>query len=211
MCKLKKISCVAITDHNTIEGAIKFKEKYEKKGIKVIIGEEIMTTCGEVIGLFLTENINMGLTPDEAISKIIDQGGLVYVPHPFDRKRNNTVMSLSDIENNRNRIDFIECYNGRNVSEEYGIKQNQIANRFNITKVVGSDSHTIIEVGRTYMEIEPFKNKNEFIYSISNATFVKCRCLKISHKITKMVKLIKMIKRGDYYGLFRVINKKIRG
>lgn len=210
MCKIKKISCIAITDHNSIEGAVKFKEKYEKKGIKVIVGEEIMTTSGEIIGLFLKKEVKRGLTPDETIDEIINQEGLVYIPHPFDIKRNKTVVKLSDIERNKNRINFIECHNGRNVSEEYGIKQNEIAEKFNIMKVVGSDAHTILELGRNYMDINYFTTKDEFVKSISNAKFTKKPCLSIFHQITRIVKLVKMIKRRKYNEIFRIINKKIR-
>ena len=210
MCKIKKISCVAITDHNTIEGALKFKKKYEKKGIEVIVGEEIMTSNGEIIGLFLKEEIRKGMTPDETIEAIINQGGLVYIPHPFDLKRKRTVIGFEDIKRNKKRINFIESYNGRNILKEYGVEQNKIANELNIIKVIGSDAHTIFELGRNYMEIENFYNKEEFIKSISNAKFIESPCLKICHLITKCDKLAKIILKGDFNELFRTINKRIR-
>lgn len=210
ICRFKKISCLAITDHNTIEGAIKFKEKFENRGIQVIVGEEIMTSNGEIIGLFLKDEIEKGMTPDQTIDEIIKQGGLVYIPHPFDLKRNKTVLKFNHIERNKERINFIESYNGRNIDENYGIKQNEIANKLKITKVIGSDAHTFLEIGRNYMEVDRFTTKEEFVKSISTAKFVKAPCLKISHSITKIDKLLKYIIKGDFNGLFGAINKKIR-
>lgn len=218
MCKIKGISCIAITDHNTIKGAVKFKEKFgyrinkkgKRKGIQVIIGEEIMTTCGEIIGLFINEEIKPGMSPDKTIAAIREQGGIVYVPHPYDEKRSKTVMAFEDIKRNRGYIDFIECYNGRNISKEYGVKQNSIADKLKIVKVVGSDAHTIFEVGRNYMEVSEFKNKDEFIMAISKASIITRPCLKICHQLTKVDRVIKFVLKGDFKGLFRIINKKVR-
>lgn len=210
ICKVKKISCIAITDHNTIKGALRFKEKFEKKGIKVIIGEEIMTSKGEIIGLFLNNEIKKGMTPEETIDEIIKQEGLVYIPHPFDLKRIKTVLEFDEIEKNRNKISFIEAHNGRNVSEYYTEKQKEIAEKLNITKVIGSDAHTIFEIGRNFMEIDEFDTKEEFIKKISQGKFKQKPCLKICHLITKLTKLIKYIIRGDLDELFRIIDKKIR-
>jgi len=85
VCQKKDINAVAVTDHGTIEGAEKLREKIEKKNakIKVITGEEIFTTKGEIIGLFLKERIPYLLSPEETIRRIKKQGGLVYIPHPF--------------------------------------------------------------------------------------------------------------------------------
>ena len=100
--RLKGIDCVAITEHNNIDGGIEFKKYCDKRNskISVIVGEEIMTDEGEVIGLFLSENIPSGLSADETIARIKNQKGLVYIPHPFDEKRNKTVLKTSVIERN---------------------------------------------------------------------------------------------------------------
>lgn len=218
MCKIKGINSIAITDHNTIKGAVKFKEKFgtrvkakgKKKGIQVIIGEEIMTSDGEVIGLYLTEEIKPGMTPDKTIAAIIEQGGVVYIPHPYDDKRHKTVMNFEDIQRNRRYIDCIECFNGRNISEEYGVKQTMISEQLGLTKVIGSDAHTMIEIGRNYMEVHEFTDKDGFIKAISSATFTKKQCLKLSHQITKVARVIKFVIKGNFNGLFRVVNKKVR-
>src|SRR5687767_6755443 len=81
------IDVLCITDHNSIDGALRFAESGELGQVRVVVGEEIKTTVGEVIGLFLTERIPFGLKPPEAVAAIKAQGGLVYVPHPFDAMR----------------------------------------------------------------------------------------------------------------------------
>ena len=85
--KIKKINTVAITDHNEVAGALKYKDKFKKHGIELIVGEEIFTNKGEIIGLGLTTKIEPDLSPKETIKQIKEQNGIVYVPHPYDEKR----------------------------------------------------------------------------------------------------------------------------
>lgn len=209
-CKLKKIDCIAITDHNEVKGALVAKRLFEKHNVKVIVGEEIFSKNGEIIGLFLKEKINEGLSAEDTIDQIRKQDGIVYVPHPYDVKRHKTVLQYEKILENKDQIDLIECYNGRNIKEEYGIRQNEIANEINKTKVIGSDAHTWFEIGRNTMEISEFKNTNEFLNVMKNAKFNKRKCIKFAHNVTKVDKLLKMIIKGDWHGISRVIIKKFR-
>ncbi|WP_288522037.1 PHP domain-containing protein [uncultured Holdemanella sp.] len=211
-CRVYHIDWIAITEHNNIQGAIEFKKYCIKKkaSIHVIIGEEIMTSQGEIIGLFLHETVPAGLSCNETIDLIKKQNGIVYVPHPYDEKRSKTVLEEEYIKNNAHRIDCIECYNGRNISESYGFKQNDIADKYGLTKVIGSDAHTICEIGRNYMLVDCVPdNPEHFMNAIENATFHKKKCLKLSHKITKLVKLIRMIKKGNFNEIYRIINRRI--
>ena len=210
-CRLCHISWIAVTEHNNIQGAIEFKKYCEKKKSKVhvIIGEEIMTFDGEVIGLFLKEEIPAGLSCDETITRIQKQGGIVYVPHPYDEKRAKTVLKEECIKKNAFRIDCIECYNGRNISDTYEIKQTEIADKYNLDSVVGSDAHTVWEIGRNYMMVNCIPDSPEtFKQAIKCATFHKKKCLKFSHKITKLVKLLRMLKKGNFNEIYRVIKKR---
>lgn len=212
-CKICKIDYIAITEHNNIQGAIQFKKYCVKKkaSIHVIIGEEIMTSQGEVIGLFLHDEIPSGLTCNETIDLIKKQNGIVYIPHPYDEKRSKTVLVEECIKNNAYRIDCIECYNGRNISESYEFKQNDIADKYGLTKVIGSDAHTIWEIGRNYMLVDCLPDSPEqFKKAIENAYFHKKKCLKISHKITKLVKFTRMMKKGNFNEIYRTINKRFR-
>ncbi len=209
MCKLKKINCLAIADHNEIKNALKYKKFFEKKGIQIIVSEEILTKDGEIIGLYLKEKIEPNLTVEETINEIKKQKGLVYVPHPFDKKRNKTVLSKNKILTNKDKINFIECYNGRNVSEEYNQEQEKIAIESGITKLVGSDAHTFYEIGRNYCLVNSLK-KETLEEAIKNATFKKSKCIKFAHFNTKIVRLFKLIKGGKWNELSRIINKKLK-
>ena len=92
MLKIKKIDTIVITDHNEIKGALKYQKKLQKHHINVIVGEEIFTTKGEIIGLNLNKRIQEGLTPLQTIKEIKKQNGIVYIPHPYDEKRYKKVM-----------------------------------------------------------------------------------------------------------------------
>lgn len=210
MMKFKGISVVGITDHNEIKGAIEFKKFLEKFNIKVIIGEEIFTNKGEIIGLFLNKKIEPFLSPKETIEKIKKQNGIVYIPHPYDEKRCKTVLSFNEIIKNEKNIDIIECHNGRNINLEYSKKQNEIAEKFKKLKMVGSDAHIFFELGRNFNLIKDFKNQKEFLENLKEIEFQKKECIKLSHQITKIVKALKLIKKGEFNEIFRIIRKKCK-
>ena len=121
ICKIKKINCIAITDHNEIEGALKYRKLLQKYNIQVIIGEEIFTSDGEIIGLFLKEKISPKLSVKETIKQIKNQDGLVYVPHPYDEKRKKTVLKEEYIKEFSKEIDVIEIHNGRNIEDRKSV------------------------------------------------------------------------------------------
>lgn len=208
--KLRKIGIVAITDHNNIKGAIHFKPFLEKHGIKVIIGEEIFTTQGEIIGLFLKEEIKSGLTPEETVTAIKQQGGIVYIPHPYDEKRYKTVLEEAAINTICNNIDVMEIHNGRNNSAKFSEKQRAIAEKYAITPIVGSDAHTAIELGRNYIIINDFSSPEEFIENLKSAKFSIKKAIKSAHIITKAVRLIKLVITGKFNEIFGIIKRKLR-
>lgn len=210
MLKLKEIDIIAITDHNTIKGGIEYKKFLEKYGIKVIVGEEIFTTKGEIIGLFLNEEIPPNLSPVETIKKIKEQDGIVYIPHPYDEKRYKTVLAIDEIEKNIDNIDIIECHNGRNISKNYSFIQEKIANNYKKFKLVGSDAHIFLELGRNYNVIERFNSKDELLKNLKEAEFVKRDYIKISHQVTKVVKLLKLLIKGEVSEIFGIIRKKCK-
>lgn len=210
ICKLKKISCIAITDHNEVAGALKYKDFFEKHSIKVIVGEEIFTEDGEIIGLYLTEKILPNLSVEETIQEIRKQNGLVYIPHPYDEKRYKTVLKLEKLEKIVEQVDFIECHNGRNVKESYSERQNELAEKYNLRKIIGSDAHTFYEVGRNYCLVNSI-NRENIKNEIEHSTFHKSRCVKLAHQNTKVARIIKIIKGGKWNELSGIINKKIKG
>ena len=207
MCKLRKIKLLAITDHNQIKGAVKYKKFLEKFNIEVIVGEEIMTECGEIIGLYLNKKIDANLSVKETISKIKQQDGLIYLPHPYDEKRHKTVLKTEMQQRYKDYFSFIEIHNGRNISEKFDDKQREIQQNLNITPIIGSDSHTFFEIGRNYIEME-YDGKENLIKNIENATFHKAKSLKLAHLVTKIARIIKMIEKGDFNGIYRTIIRK---
>lgn len=216
-CRLKKIDVIAITDHNTIAGGVAFQEfcKKRKSRIQVIVGSEIMTESGEIIGLFLHKEVPSKLSAVETVHEIKKQGGLVYIPHPYDEKRKKTVITSEALEEIREDVDCIECYNGRNISENYEEEQCRIANAIGKVAVVGSDAHTIFEIGRNYMECEEtaviIESKEDFLTRMSLSHAVKKPCIKFAHKITKFAKAYKLLQKGGFHELYRVINKRFGG
>lgn len=210
MCKIKGIKTIAITDHNEIRGAQIFQKKLSKHKIDVIVGEEIMTTEGEIIGLFLNKKIEANQTPIETINKIKEQNGLVYLPHPYDEYRKKSVLSQKEQKNIKNSIDIIEIHNGRNMKEYYSKKQQEIQKEIGAVPIIGSDAHTFFELGRNYVEIQGTINRENFKNKIKNGSFRTKKCLKISHKVTKMAKLFKIIMKGEFYEIYRIIKRKCK-
>lgn len=210
-CMARKIDYIAVTEHNNIDGAIAFSHYCEKRGnkLKVIVGEEIMTDSGEIIGLYLKEQIFPGLSVSETVNEIHRQGGLVYVPHPYDEKRRKTVLRETALAENQTEIDCIECHNGRNISQSYDKKQTEIANKYGFSKVVGSDAHTVFEIGRNYMEIniEPC-DAQHFRAAIATAELRQAKCIKICHQMTKVARVIQLVRRGEWDELYRIIARK---
>ncbi len=213
MLKLKKIKLIAITDHNEVKGAIKYQKFLKKFNIDVIIGEEVMTDSGEIIGLFLNKKIEPFQSPELTVKQIKEQNGIVYLPHPYDEKRYKTVLKEEKQIKLKDEIDFIEIHNGRNISEKYSNKQKDIQQKLKITPIIGSDAHTFIELGRNYIEIEytnieDFKNNMKDI--VEKSVFHKKKCIKLAHTITKFARIIKMIEKGEFNELYRTIFKRRR-
>ncbi len=209
MCKIKGINCIVITDHNEISGAEYYRKKLKKHKIDVIVGEEIFTSKGEIIGLFLKEKIEPMLSPKETVNAIKNQGGYVYIPHPFDTQRKKSVLKDSALQKIIDDVDFIECHNGRNVSLSFSKKQKEIAKKYDKIGVVGSDAHTFYELGRNYCLVNSYC-KEIFKEEISKATFFTKKCIKAAHFNTKIARAIKLIKRGEWNELYRIIKRKFK-
>ena len=210
MLKLRKINVIAVTDHNTIKGAVYLKPFLKKHNIDVIVGEEIFTTEGEIIGLFLKDEIPYGMTPEKTVTAIKNQGGIVYIPHPYDEKRYKTVLKEKAILNLKDKIDLMEIHNGRNISPRYSAKQTEIADKYTITPIVGSDAHTIAELGRNYVVMQEFSNSDDFLQKIKSAQFFTKKSIKVSHHITKAVRLIKLATAGKFNEICRIIKRKFK-
>ena len=163
-----KIDIVCATDHNTIEGGLRLQD-LAKDQIRVIVGEEVSSRDGEIIGLFLEKAIPRDLSADETIARIKDQGGLVSVPHPFSRNRLYHIRR-SALERVWQQIDFIEIFNAREAFAADNRRAEAFAKERNIPGAVASDAHRISEIGRAWLEIDNFGDKASFVAAVRGGT-----------------------------------------
>lgn len=207
--KKNDIYGIAITDHNTIEGAVKFKEIYGKN-IHVIIGEEIMTTEGEIIGLFLKRDIKKGLTPKEVIKEIKNQGGVVYIPHPFDKKRYNTCLEKNTIIENSSYIDFIEIFNGRCIEKQDIDKAILLNKSLQKVGIVGSDAHSYYELQFNHLILKNKITRENIKNIIKGSRGFNKKTNKIIHQYTKFIRIKKLIKEGKFNEALNLIYRKCK-
>ena len=164
------LGAIAITDHNEVSGAFAAREQAAEFGVKVIIAEEVKTaTQGEVIGLFLKEKIARGMSLAETVAEIRRQGGLVYVPHPFDRMH-----SVPDYEHLLAilpEIDAIEIYNPRVAIGSFNEEAERFAAKYRIVRGAGSDSHVAQGLGTVRIRMRDFgaDSPGEFLESLRSA------------------------------------------
>jgi glycosyltransferase involved in cell wall biosynthesis len=168
--KARGLGAIAITDHNEVSGALDAAAKAE--GIKVIVAEEVKTAAqGEVIGLFLTEKIEPGMTLQETIAEIKRQGGLVYVPHPFDRMH-----SVPDYEHLLavlDDVDAIEVFNPRIAIPEFNEEAVRFAAKYRMTAGAGSDAHVPQGLGSVRIRMRDFDGPEEFLESLRDADILR--------------------------------------
>jgi glycosyltransferase involved in cell wall biosynthesis len=168
--KTRGLGAIAVTDHNEISGALEAQAK--ASGIKVIVGEEVKTAeQGEVIGLFLTEKIARGMTLQETIAEIRRQGGIVYVPHPFDRMH-----SVPDYEHLLaviDAIDAIEVFNPRVAISEFNEEAVRFAAKYRIPGGAGSDAHVPQGLGSVRIRMRDFDGPEEFMESLHDADIIR--------------------------------------
>ena len=151
-CRRKGIDRVVVTDHNTIAGAQATQAL--DPGL-VIVGEEIMTTRGEILAAFVIEEIPKALTPQETIRRLKDQGAFISVSHPFDRWRKGGWQE-EDLLEILPQVDAIEVYNSRCMLPRFNREARQFAEKHNVAGTVGSDAHAAFELGQSLMVLEQF-------------------------------------------------------
>lgn len=186
-CDKRGIDCVAVMDHDIIEGAL---ELHKQAPERIIVGEEIHTTAGEIAGLFLKENIEPGFSPLETIERIKEQGGLVYLPHPFDSLRG-SVLEEKALEEVWEKIDIVEVFNSRSGFPWSNWKAKKYAKEKGILAGVGSDAHARYELGMAYVIMEPFDSADDFLLKLADA---EIRARQTSVTLNLLVKLYKMIR-----------------
>jgi glycosyltransferase involved in cell wall biosynthesis len=173
--KAAGLGAIAITDHNEVSGAHEARELAERTGgIKVIVAEEVKTADqGEVIGLFIEEKIPRGMTLRETIAAIRAQGGLVYVPHPFDRMH--SVPDYEHLLDVVEDIDAIEVFNPRVAFSAFNEEAARFAQKYRIVAGAGSDSHVAAGLGSVKIRMRDFDGPAEFLESLRDADIVRKR------------------------------------
>jgi predicted metal-dependent phosphoesterase TrpH len=167
-CRQVGLSPVVLTDHDTIDGAKSLVEL----GEPVVVGQEIMTTEGELIGLFLKEAVPKRLSPEEAIAAIRSQEGLVYLEHPYDTGRRN--LREDAIERVAREIDIVEVFNGRS-QPEVNRRAEELRATLGLPGGAGSDAHGLREIGSVYIEMEAFDGAQDFLQKLRQGRIVTKR------------------------------------
>jgi len=172
----ERLDVVFITDHNVTAAAVQAAER--GIGARVIVGEEIRTQDGDVIGLFLTERIPYVLPLAEAIAKIRERGGLVYLPHPFDPGRSTLKPAISERLCAEGIADIVEVFNAKievsdlvlNTDEDPNQQAARLAERYDLPGAAGSDAHDPEGIGAAYLTMPDFDGPAEFLTALRQAT-----------------------------------------
>jgi predicted metal-dependent phosphoesterase TrpH len=166
------LGAIAVTDHNVFAGAEEAVELARDRTLTVIPGEEIKTDGqGEVIGLFLEREIPRGLSFADTIAAIREQGGLVYLPHPFDRLH--AIPDPETLHRHLSDIDVFEVYNARLLFEAYNDEALRFARKYNLTMGAGSDAHVLQGVGTGALRMRSFEGPEEFLISLRSAEVLR--------------------------------------
>ena len=191
-CLKVGLNCIAVTDHNTIEGALAVRELAP---FQVIVGEEVGSASGEITGLFLTESIPRGISAAETVQQIKDQGGLVSIPHPFDRFRRE-VITREGLDEILPHADIVEVFNSRNSLDIDNRRAYELAERHGLLASGVSDAHIPMELGRTYVEMPEFDGTPDgFKQALAQGRIVARKTSPLIHVLTTLTKIKKRFSR----------------
>ncbi len=163
---------IAVNDHNAFGGALEAVELARDRELVVIPGEEVKTDHqGEVIGLFLEEEIPRGMSFADTLAAIREQGGLVYVPHPFDRMH--AIPDPATLHRHLAEIDILEVYNARLLRDSFNDEALRFARKYRLLQGAGSDAHVLQGVGTGAVRMRRFDGPEEFLLSLRTAEILR--------------------------------------
>ena len=166
------LGAIAVTDHNVFGGALEAIELARGRDLVVIPGEEVKTADqGEVIGLFLSQEIPRGLSFGETVAAIRDQGGVVYLPHPFDRLH--AIPEPVTLHRHLAQVDVLEVYNARLLFEAYNDEALRFARKYDLAMGAGSDAHVLQGVGTGAVRMRAFEGPEDFLVSLRTAQVLR--------------------------------------
>lgn len=187
----KGLDRLVITDHNSIAGAL---EAQQLDPELIVIGEEIMTTKGEILAAFVKEEIPAGLSPQETIDRLKEQGAFISVSHPFDRLRKGGWF-VKDLMEIIDQVDAIEIFNSRCMIPVFNWQAKWFAEKHNLAGTVGSDAHANFEVGKSYMILDPFKDADGLREVIRGAKYKKRLSSWFVHYVSRYASMKKTLSR----------------
>ena len=183
------IERLAITDHNTIEGALKAKELAPDL---VVVGEEVLTERGELIAYYVKEKVPKRLTVEETLRRLKAQGAFISVPHPFDLRRDG--WPLEELIELLPEVDALEVFNARCLRKVYNEKALEFAKEWGIPMLAGSDAHSLVELGLAVTHLPAFNNAEELRAAVRE-TQIRGRLLSAADhfKASALIGLSKLI------------------
>ena len=184
-CVTRGLTCVAVSDHNNLTGAL---EVTKIAPFRVIPSEEILSSEGEIIGWFLRETIPKGLTPEDTVRAIRDQGGLVCVPHPFDRLRG-SVLKTTALLRILHEVDAVEAFNARTTFRSDIARSAAFARQHGKIASAGSDAHWHPELGGTYVTMPDFEGPGDFLAALRAGRIHGEIANPLVHLVTSLAKL----------------------
>jgi predicted metal-dependent phosphoesterase TrpH len=191
---------VAITNHNNVEGAIAVRDRVAQLGLDdrltVILGEEVSTSDGEVVGLFLERTIPRGLTADETADAIHDQGGLVSVPHPFDPFRGSHIRR-EPLERlaKAGKVDMLEVFNSRVTFGRHNQEAAEFAAEYRIPGIATSDTHSSFEIAMSFNALPAFSSAEELRAGLSENEWHGTRSTVLIHLTTRWAVWSNIVRR----------------
>lgn len=169
LCQQRGVDRIAITDHNTADGALAMQKLAPDL---VIVGEEIMTPQGEILAYFVKESVPAWLSPEETIRRLRDQGAVISVSHPFDRLRKGAWQE-ADLLRIIDKVDAIEIFNARCLFPADNERALAFSKQHSVLGTAGSDAHSAPEYGRAMARMQPFEGASDFLAALRSAEYTK--------------------------------------
>ena len=166
-CRAAGIDRIAITDHSEIRGALR---AHELAPDLVIVGEEVKTTQGDLLCLFIHELIPRGVTPEEAIARVHDQGGIIGAAHPLDTWR--AGLGYDNVARLGRQLDFLEVFNARTYEPDKNDAANALAHEIGLPGIAGSDAHLLSEIGTCRVRMRDYSSPQDFLAALREATLI---------------------------------------
>jgi predicted metal-dependent phosphoesterase TrpH len=186
------LGALAITDHDTIAGA---RAVQQLAPFLVVVGQEISTSDGEMIGLFLEQEVPRDRSAGETLRLIQEQGGLAGVPHPFDRLRGESLVT-EVLEKLSHSLDFVEVFNGRVTLPQDNRRAAEFAMRHGLARTAGSDAHSSFELGRVFVEMPSFDERDDFLERLRQGRIAGSRSPFWVHFYSFYARGLRRLRRG---------------